>query len=379
MHTFTIVYAYYYKYNILLYIYIGMSIKMTQASKDRVLYASFSVSSLIPQDAVLRVFLIQSEVDYGEPSVRYSSNIKSYNANKHGLISFASYNRYPTLHSTVTTTNSSSNIIYDNSNKPVLPITDRSPHETFPPLYNTSSPPLYNASSPPLYNTSKSLEFSPRYIVHDILPSGTLECVVKWEPPSDLPKEEFIVTSIGISFLLPSCTLLPPPSTTATATANTGVAITDADIASSAHTIAIPTHPTTTHPAYPTIALDTSPPIPIPTHTIPTLDTILYSQVIPMVCFLEHKSSFTVDKYMNFGDVPLTTEKTYKITITNLSPLEELHYLLIPTPIPIVSTTHTLISSIGKVSIMSGQHLTGVLQPSQSKEITMLFTATAIG
>ena len=353
-----------------------MSIKMTQASKDRVLYASFSVSSLIPQDAVIRVFVIQSDVDYGEPSVRYSSNIKSYNASKHGLISFAAYNRYPTLHSTsntTTTTSSSTNsIVYDNSNKPVLPINDRSPHDTFPPLYNTS----------------KSLEFSPRCIIHDILPSGTLECVVKWEPPSDLPKEEFIVTSIGISFLLPSCRLLPPPpppptsSIADTTTASAGAITTD----KTAHSLAIPTNPTsattttTTDPAYPTATPDnTIPPIPIPSNTIPTFDTILYSQVIPMVCFLEHKSSFTVDKYMNFGDVPLTTEKTYKITITNLSPLEELHYLLIPTPIPIVSTTHTLTSSIGRVSILSGQHLTGVLQPSQSKEITMLFTATAIG
>ena len=351
-----------------------MSIKMTQASKDRVLYASFSVSSLIPQDAVIRVFLIESDVDYGEPSVRYSSNIKSYNAKKHGLISFAAYNRYPTLHSTTTTTNTAStNIVYGNCNKPVLPINDRSPHETFPPLYNTSSPPLYNAS--------KSIEFSPRCTVHDILPSGTLECVVKWEPPSDLPKEEFIVTSIGISFLLPSCTLLPPappPAITTTTTVTSAV-----NTAPSAHTLANPastTEPTATATlAHPTVTLDSSTSPPIPTNSIPTFDTILYSQVIPMVCFLEHKSSFTVDKYMNFGDVPLTTEKTYRITITNLSPLEELHYLLIPTPIPIVSTTHTLASSIGKVSILSGQHLTGVLQPSQSKEITMLFTATAIG
>ena len=365
-----------------------MSIKMTQASKDRILYASFSVSSLIPQDAVLRVFLIESEVDYGEPSVRYSSNIKSYNANKHGLISFAAYNRYPTLHSTTSATNTASttatSIIYDNSNKPVLPINDRSPHETFPPLYNTSSPPLYNTSSPAPYNASKSLEFSPRCIIHDILPSGTLECVVKWEPPSDLPKEEFIVTSIGISFLLPSCTLLPPPPPPPTATTTATISTTITDTSMSAHTLAIPTNPSptphTTDPAHPTVALaNTSPPTLIPTNTIPTIDTILYSQVIPMVCFLEHKSSFTVDKYMNFGDVPLTTEKTYKITITNLSPLEELHYLLIPTPTPIVSTTHTLTSSIGKVSILSGQHLTGVLQPSQSKEITIVFTATAIG
>ena len=68
---------------------------MTQGSKERVLYATFLVSSLvISSSAKLEIFLLNNdEIDMGEPAVHFRDKIKAYDESKHGNVMFAIHSR----------------------------------------------------------------------------------------------------------------------------------------------------------------------------------------------------------------------------------------------------------------------------------------------
>ena len=131
--------------------------------------------------------------------------------------------------------------------------------------------------------------------------------LICWKPPNELPKEEFIVTKIGV---------------TMTFQADNG-------------------------------------------------DVLLHSQIIPIICYLEHQSMFKLDKYLNFGETALGSTRTQCITITNNSETEEFHFL-------VITNTTGNTSPVGTVYIKDGQY-SGVLRALQSIEIMLEFAATSIG
>lgn len=254
---------------------LGMSIKMTQASKERVLEASFSVSSMVMRTATVRLFLIENDLDFGHPLHRYADKIRPYERGQHGPISFASYSRSrPGRRTSIQNTDR------------------RSPNSSFD-----------QGSNP-----EQEIPFAVNKLKCEVEPLGVRECFVRWEPPSGLPKEELIATSVGVTMSFES---------------EDG-------------------------------------------------DEVTHSQIIPVICFLEHSSSFKLDRSLTFGDVPLGSSKQQSFTITNLSESEELHYLLTP-----CSWAGT--DTVGKVDVPHGHHLTGIVPPAQSKEISLEFFATDMG
>eukprot|EP01034_Spumella_vulgaris_P022230 gene22230-28344_t len=94
-------------------------------------------------------------------------------------------------------------------------------------------------------------------------------------------------------------------------------------------------------------------------------------QFVPFICVREHKSILRVERYSSFGDITVGSYRMASVAITNTSPTEDLHYL--------VSSEDIAASAraVGKVQINSGQ--TGVVPPSSSRTMSLLFSASAPG
>ena len=69
------------------------------------------------------------------------------------------------------------------------------------------------------------------------------------------------------------------------------------------------------------------------TLTHPTVGVVTTSaRVIPLVCIMEHRSIIKLDKYLNFGDVPLGMQRVGSIELTNVSSTDKLHFLSMFSP-----------------------------------------------
>jgi hypothetical protein len=94
------------------------------------------------------------------------------------------------------------------------------------------------------------------------------------------------------------------------------------------------------------------------------------AQSIPFVGVLEHVSSFTVAKHFVCEGACVGSYRTYQLPVQNTSD-QELHYVVSSEEVAAAS------KGLGSVEIVSGQ--TGIIRPGGSKQVTLLFSASAAG
>lgn len=94
------------------------------------------------------------------------------------------------------------------------------------------------------------------------------------------------------------------------------------------------------------------------------------NQYIPVVCSWQHLSVIKVDRKLNFGDVTCGHTAERKAVLTNLSETQVLNYRAL-------ISSKTRESMFGSIGIASGQ--AGAIAPTESVEIPLVFTATAVG
>ena len=92
---------------------------------------------------------------------------------------------------------------------------------------------------------------------------------------------------------------------------------------------------------------------------------------IPFIGVLEHTSVMSVDKYFTFEEVSVGSYRTTQIPITNTSTTEELHYIVSSEEVSPACKT------MGCVDIVGGQ--AGIIPPNSSKQLQLLFSASAAG
>eukprot|EP01039_Chlorochromonas_danica_P012722 gene12722-14634_t len=104
--------------------------------------------------------------------------------------------------------------------------------------------------------------------------------------------------------------------------------------------------------------------------TYGAIDNTYYSILLPFVCAYQHKSIIDVDKYCSLGERSIGSYSTLQFSIKNTSDEEELHYI-------VTAESSDVQTAKGFIEIIAGK--SGVIPPGESKNVSILFTATAVG
>lgn len=94
-------------------------------------------------------------------------------------------------------------------------------------------------------------------------------------------------------------------------------------------------------------------------------------QSVPFIGVLEHKSTINIPKYFTFDGVAVGSYRTCQICIANTSTTDDFHYVISSEEVALTSRP------LGKLEIINGQ--TGIISPNSSKQLSLLFSATAPG
>jgi hypothetical protein len=272
---------------------LGVSLKLVYTKYAFV--GALSISSLLPEDATLRLSII----DNFDIHVNRNLDYKLYSPNDHGPISFLTGGTVSIgFGGTGHTTKLTSQVISTQSLTP-LPTSSSDIKESEITSTVTSVPIVAEASSLEKYNRSNGS------MLAKMPPHGNVECILEWKLKKEMQKQSVLIAGM------------------------------------------------------------------LSVQMIVKEKIIGVTQYIPVVFYVDHKSSIKCDKFCNLGEVPLGSTKSITITIFNQSEDGELHYTIVASAPP------KALSVVGRVNISSGR--TGVILPSSSKEFKMDFNATSIG